>query len=270
MSLSRVIKSENMRGRSVGPFPFSNFQNKPDRDFQGVVEGFTPFFAGGESYPVEEESCEFVSELQPVESSNAGNGMIMISEEDLEKKIEEAFVKGSEEERRQADEDLAGICGALTEAVSIVSRLRERLVKESEEELLNLAFLLAGKIIRQEIKQDRQIMAQVVSEALREFPEQHDIVVCLHPEDYKVISSNRELFLAGVGNERQITLKPDEAMTIGGCVVESSTGVVDARIEAQLDEIYRGLVEERSILCDLSDPGALDSRLDKELIDETP
>jgi flagellar assembly protein FliH len=269
MSLSRVIKSGNMGGRSVGPFSFSNFQKMPERGFQGVAEGFTPLLAGDESLSVEKENSESVSELQAFESSDVDNGMIMINEEELEKRIEEAFIKGSEEERRQADEDLAGICGALTEAVSIVSRLREKIVKESEEELLKLAFLLAKKIIRQEVKHDRQIMAQVVSEALREFPEQHDIVICLHPEDYKVISSNRELFLAGVGNERQIILKPDDAMTIGGCVVESSTGVIDARIEAQLDEIYRSLVEERGVLYDMSDPAPV-SRLDKELVDETP
>ena len=113
--------------------------------------------------------------------------------------------------------------------------------------------MVAKKIVRQEIKHDRQILVQLVSEALRGFPEQHDIVVSLHPEDYKVITSNRELFLAGIGEDRQITLKSDEATTLGGCVVESSTGVIDARIEAQLDEIYKGLVEERGKLCEITD-----------------
>ena len=255
MSLSRVIKSGSILGKSVDPFCFGNFRSSPGKGFQNIAEGFTPFVAGGDTYPMEADNQEFVAEAAPVETCSADSGVVVINDEELEKRIEEAFTKGAEEERRQADEDLAGICSALVEAISIISRLRERIVKESEEELLKLSFLVAKKIIRQEIKQDRQIMAQVVSEALREFPEQHDIVVCLHPEDYKVISSNRELYLAGVGNERQITLKPDEAMTIGGCVVESSTGMIDARIEAQLDEIYRGLVEERSILCDLSDDG---------------
>ena len=33
------------------------------------------------------------------------------------------------------------------------------------------------------------------------------VVVSLNPEDYKVITSNRELYLAGIGNERQLTIK---------------------------------------------------------------
>jgi flagellar assembly protein FliH len=191
--------------------------------------------------------------------------MIRISEEELQRKILEAFEKGAEEERKQSDEDLAGICSALSEAISVVSKLREKIVRESEDELLKLAFMVAKKIVRQEIKHDRRILAHLVSEALREFPEQHEIVVSLHPDDYKVISSNRELFLAGIGEDRQITLKPDETTTLGGCVVESSTGVIDARIEAQLDEIYKGLVEERGRLCDLSDSKGLASMPDEEL-----
>jgi flagellar assembly protein FliH len=265
MSLSKVIKSGNSGDRSVTSFCFNNFQGRAETSFHGA-EGFTPFLPGCDRGPLADAIPEPVTETPPVEAFSNDNGMVMISGEELEERIDEAYAKGIEEERRQADEDLSGICSALAEAVSIVSRLRERIVKESEEELLKLSFMVAKKIIRQEIKQDRQIMGQIVSETLREFPEQHDIVVCLHPEDYKVISSNREFFLAGVGNDRQITFKPDEAMTAGGCVVESSTGLIDARIEAQLDEIYKSLIEERNILCDMQDVNAPTSRPDKELL----
>ena len=48
--------------------------------------------------------------------------------------------------------------------------IREKIIKESEEELLKLAFMVAKKIIRQEIKHDRQILTQLVSEALRDSP----------------------------------------------------------------------------------------------------
>lgn len=266
MSLSKVIKSGNFSERSVTSFCFDNFQSSSGPRFHGVVDGFTPFFPVGDTGSRTEEIPELSAEAPAAEIFSSENNMITISGEELEERLAEAFAKGVEEERKQADDELAGICSALAEAISIASRLRDKIIKESEEELLKLSFLLAKKIIRQEIKQDRQIMAQMVSEALREFPEQNDIVVCLHPEDYKVISSNRELFLAGVGSERQITFKADDAMTVGGCVVESSTGMIDVRIEAQLDEIYRNLIEERNILCDISDASEPATRPEKELL----
>lgn len=266
MSLSKIIKSGSCGERPATSFSFNNFQSGSGPRFQGFVEGFAPFIPGGNPSPPANNISEPVIEASSAEALSTDSGMLMIREEELESRLGEAFAKGIEEERKQADEDLTGIYSALAEAISITSRLRERIVKESEDELLKLSFMLAKKIIRQELKQDKQIMTQMVSEALREFPEQHEIVVCLHPDDYKVISSNKELFLAGVGHERQITFKPDEAMTAGGCVVESSTGIIDARIEAQLDEIYRSLIEERSILCDISDASVSSSRPDKELL----
>jgi flagellar assembly protein FliH len=253
MSLSRVIKSGNIGDRPVAAYSYDHFQGKQLQGFRGGGDGFMPFFPAGATQTAADDLQEPVADAPFAGGVEENSGMLMISEEELEGKIQDAYARGMKEERKQADDDLAGICSALTEAVSIVSKLRERVVRESEEELLKLSFMLAKKIIRQEIKHDRQIMTMLVGEALREFPEQHDIVLCLHPEDYKVISSNRELFLAGVGDQRQITLKSDEAMTLGGCVVESSSGIIDARIEAQLDEIYRNLIEGRATLYDIAD-----------------
>lgn len=265
MSLSRIIKSGRYPDQPVADFCFNSFQKRPGQALHSVSDGFMPFLHDRAPRLQEGDEQEPMVESSKLEEASEIYGMIRISEEELQRKIQEAFEKGAEEERKQADEDLAGICSALSEAISVVSRLRERIVRESEEELLKLAFMVAKKIVRQEIKHDRQILAQLVSEALRGFPEQHDIVISLHPDDYKVISSNRELFLSGIGDDRQITLKPDEATTLGGCVVESSTGVIDARIEAQLDEIYKGLLEERSRLFNIADTMALATMPDEEL-----
>lgn len=248
MSSSRIIKSGSCADRPVAEFCFNTFRNVAERPFRANGAGFVPFFHEGGEEPLEvAEEQEIFTDLAPVDEEDNG-GTVRMSEEEFQKRLQEAFEMGAEGERKQADEDLAGICSALSEAISVVSRLKERILRESEDELLNLAFMVAKKIVRQEIKHDRRILAQVVSEALKGFPEQHDIVVLLNPEDYRVITSNRELFLAEIGTERQITLKPDESTTLGGCIVESSTGVIDARIEAQLDEIYKGLVEERGRL----------------------
>lgn len=265
MSSSRVIKLGTFPDQPVAEFCFNTFQKMPGQALRSATDGFMPFFHDRAQRFQESDEQEPVLEASSLVEENETCGMIRISEEELQRRIEEAFGQGAEEERKHADEDLAGIYSALTEAISVVSKLRERIVRESEDELLKLAFMVAKKIVRQEIKHDRRILAQLVSEALREFPEQHDIVVSLNPEDYKVIASNRELFLAGVGDDRQITLKPDETTTLGGCVVESSTGVIDARIEAQLDEIYEGLIEERARLCDIADTKALSSMPDEEL-----
>ena len=50
----------------------------------------------------------------------------------------------------------------------------------------------------------------------------------------------------------QISIKPDESVTVGGCVVETLTGQVDARVESQVEEIFNRLMQERGHGCDES------------------
>jgi flagellar assembly protein FliH len=75
--------------------------------------------------------------------------------------------------------------------------------------------------------------------------EQEEIVICFNPEDCRVVSANRHFYLAGVGDRKQLTIKPDASIPVGGCVVDTPTGLVDARVDAQLAEIFKRLLQER-------------------------
>ena len=46
--------------------------------------------------------------------------------------------------------------------------------------------------------------------------------------------------------KRRVTLKGDPAVPSAGCLVETVRGSIDAGLEAQIDEIYRRLFEEKN------------------------
>ena len=129
MSSSRVIKSGAYQDQSVADFCFNTFQKKPGHALHSVSDGFMPFFHEREARLPADDEHEHGDEASSLEEENEIYGLIRISEEELQRKIQEAFDKGTEEERKKADEDLAGICSALSEAISVVSRLRERIVR---------------------------------------------------------------------------------------------------------------------------------------------
>jgi len=45
-------------------------------------------------------------------------------------------------------------------------------------------------------------------------------------------------------------LKPDPLVLQGGCQIDSEMGTVDAGIDGQLDEIFRRLLEQRTLSID--------------------
>ena len=123
--------------------------------------------------------------------------------------------------------------------------MRVLLLKDCEDDLLRLAIMLSERIIRQEITLNRKILARIVADVVENLAGKDGLVISFNPEDYRIIFDNRYLDQAGIAGMSQIDVKSDENVTLGGCLVETSSGQVDGQIEAQLAELFNQLTEER-------------------------
>lgn len=248
-SRTRIIKSGASHPATVQSYSFGTIlapaAEPPEREFDPSSAGFVPFAlvgtpptaAGAPSAVPENELPAVIPDME---------GMIVFTEDELQMKVDEVYRNGMEEGRRQAERGLANVFKSLREGVSALTGVRQRLLKESEEDLLRLAIMIARKIVQREIAQDQQVLASLIATALGGCAERDRVVVRLNPDDYAQVSANRQAYLSGLGEDSQVTLTPDDNVGPGGCLVETVTGTVDARIESQIDEIYRVLLEERS------------------------
>lgn len=250
MSLSRILKSGCSRSAEGFDFSLASFEGALQYEVFDPSADFTPLFADLPELESEYESVEGDAGMSADPRSGADHdaSLLKIEEEELNCRLEEAFENGLVEGRRQGEEELASVARTLEEALTEVSRLRERILRECEDDLLKLALMVSRKIIQQEVTHDRRILAQFIGEALRSVEKQEDIVICLSPEDCRVVTANKGFYLGSLDEGGRVTIKADEGTPPGGCIVETSNGIVDARIEAQLDSVYRRLVEERCTL----------------------
>jgi flagellar assembly protein FliH len=157
--------------------------------------------------------------------------------------MEEAYNQGLADGALRAGEELKGACKSMGSALKELSGLREKVLRESEEDLLKLSMVVAKKIVRQELTMDRRILANVIRAAVSGVAEREEIVIRLNPEDFKAVSANRKLFLG----DEHATIKADQSVASGGCMIDTTMGVIDASIEDQLEEVYRRLLEERGL-----------------------
>jgi flagellar assembly protein FliH len=248
MSSSRIIKGAAQEKQPFTGFFFEALQEDIQSQLPGAEEHFLPLFS------VNPELAEFAhpeKSGQLPEDELAGDKPGPGAEE-MQRLLQNACDSGFADGRREAEESFAGVCRTLSEALVAVSGLRERVIRECEDDLLRLAMIVAKQIIRQEISQDKKILAQFICEATSGIIDQNDIIICFNPEDYRVVSANRQLYLAGISDKMQIIIKPDDSVSVGGCIVESQTGLVDARVETQLAEIFKRLMQERGHGCDES------------------
>jgi len=242
MSSSRIIKGAAQEGSPFAGFSYEALQEEGLSLLPCVAEEFQPLFTINPGPANESAQPDTSGQTAEGEFSGESPGP---GAEEMQRLLQDACDRGFADGRREAEETFTGISRTLSEAIIAVSGLQERLIRECEDDLLRLAMMVSKQIIRQEISLDRTILAKFVCEATTGITDQNEIFICFHPEDYQTVSANRQLYLAGICDKMQITIKPDDSVSLGGCVVETKTGLVDARVETQLAEIFKRLMQER-------------------------
>ncbi|BCO11619.1 hypothetical protein GEOBRER4_n3873 [Citrifermentans bremense] len=234
MSLSNIIKNDGFEVRPWVPGQFGAPVKPVEQGggFQRIRIGMPDA-----EEPLVEEEPEPEPEPEPE--------LPMMLEEEALRRIRQAHAEGLKAGKEQAEADLATVSGALAQALLATGSLRAQLLQESEEDLLQLAMLIARKVIQQEISLDPGLLARMVQSALQLASQTGEVVVRLHPEDYAVAIRTGELqrLMEAKG---ELSIKEDPTIGSGGCIVETARGNIDAGIEAQLEEVSNRLHEERN------------------------
>ena len=248
MSSSRIIKSAQNDGTVISEFSFRPIG-------QPLAAASAP---PGSSGFVQMDiytglDLQRRNDPQPEEPEVVGPPVIEISEEDLKQKINDSFNAGLQEGKNLTERGLVNVFRALRAASETIRNLREKVLRESEDELINLVMLVARKVIIREVSQDRSILAGVVKNALDGLSAREEVIVRLNPDDYALVTSGREECLQKELISDRLQLKADPMVAAGSCQIDTDMGTIDAGLNAQLEAIYLKLLEERSISSAVND-----------------
>ena len=148
----------------------------------------------------------------------------------------------AEEIRREAHR--AGRDQAESETIDNLLEMKEirsQVLSTVEKDVLRLAVKLAEKVIGKEISQDESVRAEIVFNALRSARQQEMLTVRVNSVDLPLLERMRER-IDTFGREQFIDFVPDQAVREGGCIIESQSGTIDARIETQLRILENALL----------------------------
>ncbi|MEZ5308541.1 MAG: FliH/SctL family protein [Pyrinomonadaceae bacterium] len=158
-----------------------------------------------------------------------------IEQEAMEKAMADFERKVAEEVSHQTEQ----LRGKFAETIELISALEDEITKRVEHDLVGLALAISRKIIDREIENDREIVVNMLNKALEKLRERSLAEVHLNPEDLKYIESNRDR----IAFRGTLELKPDPSISIGGCLIHTENGDIDARIESQFEELSNGLLD---------------------------
>lgn len=177
-------------------------------------------FAREEAARILEEAEEFAAEIR------------LEAKEDAENLRAEAYRSGVEKAVTEFEQNLLEI-----------REIRERVWRETEQDLLRLSIRLTEKILGRELKSDKKAVADIVAAALQNARQQEKLTVRVNPADLPVVEKEIEN-LTRTGRVRFMDFVADPRVSEGGCLIESEVGTIDARLETQLRVLERALLSQ--------------------------
>jgi flagellar assembly protein FliH len=157
---------------------------------------------------------------------------------------EQGKQQGYTEAKEEFDERVAALQQKVHEVCTTVANEKLRLLQESENTCIRLSFAVAKKVVKQEVDENREIVCNVIKDALGYISSYDGLRVRVHPADADTLSGKQGFWHELTGDNDRVRVVEDETIQQGGAVVESHFGDVDARIGVQLSEINQ-LVEEK-------------------------
>lgn len=133
---------------------------------------------------------------------------------------------------------------ALLEWNELLLEARERrddALTSIERDVLRLAVKIAEKIIGRELQRDPETVADTVAKALRNVRRNELISIHVNPAEAATVESCRQR-LDPTGRARFLEVVADPSVAIGGCLIETESGAVDAKLETQLRVLERALL----------------------------
>jgi flagellar biosynthesis/type III secretory pathway protein FliH len=143
--------------------------------------------------------------------------------------------EGHEEGQRQALDAAGPALEALAAAVTAVRDERLALAERLEMQAVDLALLLAEKVVGGAVAVDPELVVEAVRGALRGLVERERVTVLVHPDDLDLVRDAMGAMRASLGGIEHCEVQAERRVARGGAIVRTPEGDIDARVQTKLE-----------------------------------
>jgi flagellar assembly protein FliH len=163
--------------------------------------------------------------------------------------LAQAYERGEQEGRRVAEEEFKEALARLREeeaqrigsVLSSITTQMQEMQKTIERDAYRFALAVAERVVKHEVTlHDDAVIAQI-REAIQRVVGVESIKLRVHPADEDIVRAHRNTLLASLGTVHEVVIDADEGMERGGCIIDSASGNIDARISTQMKQIDAAL-----------------------------
>lgn len=156
---------------------------------------------------------------------------------------ESGYKAGHDEGYSTGEDEINRLIERLHKMVEAVMLRREEILKETEQQIVELVILMTRKVVKIISETQKTTILSNVLAALKKVRTRGIVTLHVNLEDLKLATSNVDEFIKRVENVEGIKVVEDSTVEKGGCIVETDFGAIDARISSQLSELEDKIME---------------------------
>ncbi|PKM77660.1 MAG: hypothetical protein CVU90_06160 [Firmicutes bacterium HGW-Firmicutes-15] len=170
-------------------------------------------------------------------------------QEDAQKIQEQAGSEGYSDGLKRAHAEIeADRQMAIEQSKSLIEEARRTkiaILDSVENDIVHLAMAIARKVIVAELSSNPRAIVDIVRQAISFLDNPYNVRVYVNPADLQyLLDSIANEGLTEIGSaDLEIDVKADRRISSGGCIVDSSTGSVDAQLEGRILKVEDATME---------------------------
>lgn len=149
------------------------------------------------------------------------------------------YLAGLEKGERASSELIHTQGDRLKSIIATLLQARVKVLGDAEDDLVELAFTAICRILGEQAVR-REVIVLTLRESVAASRERDGLVIRIHPDDLELLR------LGADGPEPPLGLRADAQVLLGGCIIDSNTGSLDARLETQIARLAAVLAATRA------------------------
>lgn len=214
-----------VQGKALPPATFKSFDKRPVNYYRAMLIDLD----AAADQPLDEGAvAAHVQAALAAEQSRLAD----VHARELQLNYDAGLAKG----RNDATAELRRAAELLTEYAQLLQAEKAETATRAEQAALELAFMLAEKIVGGELAAKPERVVDVVRSALQHVLDCKQITLRVHPQDMDYLRQAQPDLEQIVGAGR-LEFQQDPETPRGGCMINTERGTIDARLRSQLETL---------------------------------
>ena len=161
-----------------------------------------------------------------------------------EKGYNEGFEKGRKDGLNQINTELSQKIQHFEEFIKLVMNSKNNIYREAQNELLEFVIAVAEKLTCNNLKENKQLLLELIIEASSELKERENLTITVHPSMANTLYSITEDLKQRILSLKNIKILEDKMLADDGLIIETDGSRIDASFKTRVEEILKALKKE--------------------------